>query len=107
RGLLPPRHIQVSRLRPECVLIKTEVLERVGELDQGLPEILALEDLCLRATEAGYRAVIAEDSSAEIASLPASRPDDPAEQAFAARWGVTRAQYFLRGHRPLRRISDE
>src|SRR5439155_17366180 len=30
-----------------------------------------------------------------------------AEKAFEGKWGVTRQQYFLRGHRPMRRVPDE
>jgi GT2 family glycosyltransferase len=104
--IVPGWYEELTRVGGECVLIRAEAVERLGELDEGLPEAVVMEDYCLRAAEAGFRMVLAGD--AYVHAPAAFGEAGPAgDEAFARKWGVTRDEFFRLGHRPLRRIPTE
>jgi GT2 family glycosyltransferase len=55
------RQLQVTRncsaVSGACMLMRREVFQQVGGLDEGLPAALADVDLCLKIRHAGYRIV--------------------------------------------------
>jgi GT2 family glycosyltransferase/predicted O-methyltransferase YrrM/predicted Zn-dependent protease len=54
--------LRVERLTGFCLLIRREVLARVGALDEGYGAgFFEDDDLCVRAREAGYRLLVARD----------------------------------------------
>ncbi|HVP37817.1 MAG TPA: glycosyltransferase [Candidatus Saccharimonadales bacterium] len=99
-------YADVPRLRRECVALRAEVLERVGQLDEGLPEEAVLDDFCLRVRESGLGLSVAGDTYVHLEPPPPAEDAPAAEAAFAAKWGVTVAEYFELGHPPVRRVPD-
>lgn len=57
-----------------CFLVRREVLERVGLLDESLFIYFEESDLCLRATRAGWRVGVVLDAEAEQESGQPARP---------------------------------
>jgi glycosyltransferase involved in cell wall biosynthesis len=53
--------LTVPLLQDFCLLIRREVLDRVGRLDERFEAGFAADDLCVRAREAGFRLVTALD----------------------------------------------
>lgn len=57
-----PISMEVNRLVGFCLLIKREVIERIGGMDEAYPAGFEDDDYTLRALSAGFRARIALDS---------------------------------------------
>lgn len=93
-----------GRLLSGCVALRRELFERLGDLDEDLDAPFVTDDLCLRCHEAGFRVAYLQ-GGAEMAGTPAR----PAEGllTFERKWGLSPADYFERGIRPIRRISEE
>jgi GT2 family glycosyltransferase/Tfp pilus assembly protein PilF len=54
--------MRVERLTGFCLLVRREVLERVGGFDEGFgPGFFEDDDLCVRAREAGFQLLLAQD----------------------------------------------
>jgi len=90
--------VEVERLVGFCLLVKREVLEKIGGFDErfGLG-LFEDDDLCLRARQAGYRAVYAPGvfihhyGSRTITALGLSDGSllDENKRKFEEKWGVS------------------
>jgi glycosyltransferase involved in cell wall biosynthesis len=85
--------IATGRLAGSCLLVRREALERVGPFDEQFRSGLDLDDLCLRAAEAGLRLIVTADVF--VHRFPEQAPSQPAdEETFRLKWGSERAGAF-------------
>jgi tetratricopeptide (TPR) repeat protein len=90
-----------------CTLIKKEVIDKIGGLDERFsPGNFEDDDFCLRAQKAGYKAVIAKDVFIHhygSKSFKAGGEQKYAErleinkQKFVDKWGATIEEIWLQG----------
>jgi GT2 family glycosyltransferase/predicted Zn-dependent protease len=92
--------LQVERLTGFCLLVRRDVLAKVGALDEGYgPGFFEDDDLCVRAREAGFRLLLAQDvyvhhegsrtfKSQHIDTAAALRENF---ERFRGKWGEARA----------------
>ncbi|MEK3720843.1 glycosyltransferase family 2 protein [Paenibacillus sp. FSL H8-0034] len=90
----------VERLDGFCFLIKRELVERIGFLDEQFPPGYFEDDFCYRARLSGYRLLMAGDTfvfdpgSASHAShhkednRQVQNPANPNDHKFVQKWGV-------------------
>ena len=104
---LPPDH-SVHRGRSQlltgwgavtgaCLMLRRELLERIGGLDEGLPVEFNDVDLCLRLGQLGYRHVIPPEAvlvhhESQSRDAKESRTAIEALQRVQVRWGLRLSQ---------------
>jgi GT2 family glycosyltransferase/thioredoxin-like negative regulator of GroEL len=106
------RLLEVERLTGFCLLVRRQVLERIGGLDEryGLG-FFDDDDLCLRARQAGFRLVVAPDvfvhhyGERTLIGLGVDLLGQLHQnfQLFRAKWGTERTAHY----RLPSRTSDE
>ncbi|MBI5837354.1 MAG: glycosyltransferase [Candidatus Eisenbacteria bacterium] len=106
RALRRMDYADTPGLRPECLALRCEVVERIGELDEALDGQAAVDDFCLRARESGLGLTVARDTYVHVDGGDPEEGAPSAARAFALKWGVTAAEYFLLGHPPVRAVPD-
>ncbi|MCX7875603.1 MAG: glycosyltransferase [Melioribacteraceae bacterium] len=97
--------LQFPRIAFLCTLIKKEVIEKIGGLDERFsPGNYEDDDFCLRAQLAGFKTVIAKDvfihhfgskSFKANGSAEYQRRLDINRQKFVAKWNVTPEEIWL------------
>ncbi|MEK3913814.1 glycosyltransferase family 2 protein [Paenibacillus sp. FSL H7-0331] len=87
----------VERLAGFCFLIKRELVERIGFLDEQFPPGYFEDDYCYRARLSGYRLLMAGDtfvfdlgnaSHNKEDNQQVLNQDNPNEHKFVQKWGV-------------------
>jgi GT2 family glycosyltransferase len=87
---LPPKIYSVKQLAFFCAVIRRDVLETVGLLDEGFIHYGSDSDYCLRALKAGYKLGYVQDVYMEhLAHQSTPRPEwkDHDTRLFQQRWG--------------------
>lgn len=106
RGLQPDHRVHRGRsqlltgwgaVTGACMLLRRELLERIGGLDEGLPVEFNDVDLCLRLGQLGYRHLIPPEAvlvhhESQSRDAKASRTAFAALRLVQERWGLRFAQ---------------
>ncbi len=91
-----PAAWETRRLVAFCLLVKREVVEKIGGLDESFGLNFEDDDYCLRAMAAGYRLLIARHSfvrhiggvTFKAAGIDYAATLNTAWERFAAKWGA-------------------
>lgn len=99
--------MEFPRIAFLCTLIKKEVIEKIGGLDERFsPGNFEDDDFCLRAQTVGYKTVIAQDVFIHhygSKSFKANGPDEYAKrlehnkEVFIEKWGADPEEIWLHG----------
>lgn len=99
--------VEFPRVAFLCTLIKREVFEKIGGLDERFtPGNYEDDDFCLRAQMAGFKTVIARDVFIHHFGSKSFKADGEAkyaerlkinEEKFVNKWGATPDQIWLQG----------
>ncbi|MCU7497217.1 MAG: glycosyltransferase, partial [Ignavibacteria bacterium] len=108
------RYLEFPRVAFLCTLIKKEVINALGGLDERFsPGNFEDDDFCLRAEKAGYKAIIAKDVFIHHYGSKSFKADGERKYAkrietnkkkFVNKWGATIEEIWLEG-KPVRERS--
>jgi GT2 family glycosyltransferase len=104
---------QFPRVAFLCTLIKKEVIDKIGGLDERYsPGNFEDDDFCLRVQMAGYKTVIATDVFIHhygSVSFKAEGDEKYAKrieinkQKFISKWGADPEEIWIKGNKPIKR----
>ncbi|MCF6270661.1 MAG: hypothetical protein L3J41_13185, partial [Melioribacteraceae bacterium] len=105
---------QFPRVAFLCTLIKKEVIDKIGGLDERYsPGNFEDDDFCLRVQKAGYKTVIATDVFIHHFGSISFKADGESEyakrleinkQKFIDKWGADPEEIWIKGTKPKERI---